>query len=180
MIWAGYDRGFLMPLRNSSLWIRSSAGRAFGPEADSFASLYFGAFGNNWIDKARPVAASEPTDFSRYRGYFSFPGVPINAIGARDFLKATVEWVLPPVRLRSAGWTGVYFNWVRLALFSGVLQTNLSDSTARAAYSDAGAQLDLRLVWFTYMKSTLSVGAAGARSPNGHLRTETFVSLKLY
>jgi hypothetical protein len=106
--------------------------------------------------------------------------VPINAIGARDFLKSTVEWVLPPVRFRSAGWTGVYFNWVRLALFSGVLQTNLSDSTARAAYSDAGAQLDLRLVWFTYMKSTLSVGAAGARSPNGYLSTEKFISLKLY
>jgi hypothetical protein len=180
MIWAGYDRGFLMPMRNSSFWVRTAAGRAFGNENDTFASFYFGAFGNNWIDKARQVPASEPTDFSRYRGYFSFPGTPINAIASRDFAKTTIEWDLPPVRFRSAGWTGVYFNWVRLALFSGVLGANLSDSARRGTYGDAGAQLDLRLVWFTYMKSTLSVGVAAARDPNGHAGSEKFISLKLY
>ena len=180
MIWGGYDRGFLMPMRNSSVWVRTAAGRAFGNENDTFASFYFGAFGNNWIDKARQVAASVPSDFSRYRGYFSFPGTPINAIGGRDFAKTTVEWDLPPVRFRSAGWTGVYFNWVRLALFSGVLGTDLSDSARRGVYGDAGAQLDVRLVWFTYMKSTFSVGVAAAHDPNGRTGSEKFVSLKLY
>ena len=178
-IWAGYDRGFLMPWRNSSLWIRSSAGRAFGPGGDSFASFYFGGFGNNWIDKERQVAAAIRPDFSRYRGYFSFPGAPIDAIGGRDYAKSMVEWDLPPVRFRSAGWTAVYFNWVRLVLFSGVLGTNLGNSASRAGYTDAGAQLDFRLVWFTYMKSTFSVGFAAAHDPNGHTGTEKMISLKL-
>jgi hypothetical protein len=179
MLWGGYDRGFLMPLRNSSLWIRTSAGRAFGPSGDTFASFYFGGFGNNWIDKDRQLAASAPTDFSRYRGYFSFPGTQLNAIGGRDYVKSTVEWDLPPLRFRSAGWTSVYFNWVRLALFGGALGTDLGNGALRTSYTDAGAQVDLRLVWFTYMKSTFSVGFGVARDQNGHTGTEKMISLKL-
>jgi hypothetical protein len=178
-LWAGYDRGFLMPLRNSSLWIRSSGGQAFGSKTDTFASFYFGGFGNNWIDKERQVAAATPTDFNRYRGYFSFPGTQINEIGGRNFAKTMVEWNLPPVRFRSAGWTAVYLNWARLSLFSGVLGTNLGDSALRAGYVDAGAQVDVRLVWFTYMKSTFSVGFATAHDPNGRTSTERMFSLKL-
>ncbi|HCC56860.1 MAG TPA: hypothetical protein DEQ47_06270 [Solibacterales bacterium] len=127
-IWASYDRGFLTPLRNSSLWIRSSAGRAFGNSADPFSNFYFGGFGNNWVDKG---------DFSRYREYYSFPGTRINAIGGRDFAKTMLEWNLPPVRFRAAGGTALYFNWARLSLFSGALAAN------REGYADAGAQLDL-------------------------------------
>ena len=52
-----------------------TAGRAFGNESDPFANFYFGAFGNNWIDKG---------EISRYREYYSFPGVQINQIGANS------------------------------------------------------------------------------------------------
>lgn len=170
MVWADYDRGFLTPFRNSSVWVRSSAGKAFGNSGDPFASFYFGGFGNNWVDKA---------NFSRYREFYSFPGTELNALGGRDFAKSMIEWDLPPVRFRSAGTTALYFNWARLALFSGVLGTNLTDSASRAVYTDAGAQLDFRLVWATYMKSTFSVGFAEVRGNNGHISTEKMISLKL-
>jgi len=97
----------------------------------------------------------------------------------RDFAKSIIEWDLPPVRFRSAGTTALYFNWARLALFSGVLGTNLTGAGSRAVYTDAGAQLDFRLVWATYMKSTFSVGFAEVRGNNGHISTEKMISLKL-
>ncbi|HBY63031.1 MAG TPA: hypothetical protein DEH78_24685 [Solibacterales bacterium] len=169
-IWGGYDKGFLTPLRNSSIWIRSSGGRAFGDRQDAFANFYFGGFGNNWIDKG---------NFSRYREFYAFPGAELNALSARDFAKSMVEWNLPPVRFRSAGFTSVYLNWARLSLFSGVLGANLSDGTARTAYTNAGVQVDIRLVWFTYMKSTLSVGGAAVRDRHGRMSSERMISLKL-
>lgn len=169
-LWATYDRGFLTPFRNSSLWVRSSAGRAFGNSSDPFANYYFGGFGNNWVDKG---------DFSRYRAWYSFPGVRLNAIGAHDFVKTMVEWNLPPVRFRAAGGTRLYFNWARLSLFSGVLGANPGSAAQRAGYLDAGAQLNLRLVWFTYLNSTFSVGVAAARDPNGRISSEKMISLKI-
>ena len=81
--WGGYDRGFLLPLRNSSLWVRSSAGAAFGAANDPFRSFFFGGFGNNWIDRQQDEAGRHVSaaDTSRYREYFSFPGVHLNQIG---------------------------------------------------------------------------------------------------
>ena len=169
-LWATHSYGFLTPIRNSSIWIRSAAGRSFGDRRDVFASFYFGGFGNNWVDKG---------EFSRYREYYSFPGTQLNAIGARDFARSMVEWTLPPIRFRNAGNTRIYFNWVRVSLFSGVLGANLTDSATRAAHTNAGAQADLRLVWFTYLKSTFSVGVAAARDPHGRIGSEKMISLKL-
>jgi hypothetical protein len=167
-LWAKYDRGFLMPLRNSSLWIRSSAGKAFGDSNDSFANFYFGAFGNNWVDKR---------DFSRYREYYSFPGAHLNEIGANNFVKSMAEWDLPPIRFRSLGNTAFYCNWARVALFSGALAANLDHARA---YVDAGAQIDFRLVFFTYANSTLSAGFGAARDRAGHTGTEAMFSLKIF
>lgn len=167
-VWAEYDRGFLTPWRNSSVWVRSSAGKAFGDSNDPFANFYFGAFGNNWVDKG---------DVSRYREYYSFPGAHLDQIGANNFVRSMVEWDLPPVRFRDLGTTAFYCNWARLAMFSGALATNLDHARA---YVDAGAQIDLRLVLFTYTKSTLSAGFGAARDRAGHTGTEAMVSLKLY
>jgi hypothetical protein len=169
-VWAGYDRGFLLPLRNSSVWIRSSAGGAFGNASDPFANFYFGGFGNNWVDKG---------DFSRYREYYSFPGVHLDQIGGTSFAKSLAEWDLPPVRFRSAGTTAFYANWARLAVFTGALAANPGDGRLRG-YVDAGAQIDVRLVLFTYTKSTFSAGFAAARDRAGHTGTELMFSLKLY
>jgi hypothetical protein len=169
-VWGEYTRGFLLPLRNSSLWIRSSSGRAFGNTNDPFANFYFGAFGNNWVDKG---------DFSRYREYDSFPGVHIDQIGARSFAKSLAEWDLPPVRFRDLGSTKLYTNWARLALFTGALGTNPSADRLRG-YVDAGAQIDFRLVLFSQIKSTFSSGFAVAHDHAGHVGSEIMFSLKLY
>ena len=169
-VWGEYVRGFLLPLRNSSLWIRSSGGRAFGDASDPFANFYFGAFGNNWIDKG---------DFSRYREYDSFPGVHIDQIGAQSFAKSLAEWDLPPMRFRDLGSTKLYCNWARLALFTGALGTNPSGDQLRG-YLDTGGQIDFRLVLFSQVKSTFSTGFAAAHDRAGHTGAELMFSLKLY
>jgi hypothetical protein len=169
-VWGEYARGFLLPLRNSSLWIRSSAGGAAGNASDPFANFYFGAFGNNWVDKG---------NFSRYREYYSFPGVHIDQLGSNNFAKALAEWDVPPLRFRDVGTTKLYSNWARLALFAGGLGTNPASSD-RSGYSDAGAQIDLRLVLFSQVKSTFSAGVAAAHDRTDHTGTEFMFSLKIY
>jgi WD40-like Beta Propeller Repeat len=169
-VWGEYSRGFLLPLRNSSVWIRSAAGKSFGDKSDPFANFYFGAFGNNWIDKG---------DFSRYRYYYSFPGTQIDEIGGQSFAKSLAEWDVTPLHFKDLGTTKLYSNWARLALFTGVLGTNpLSDD--RTGHVDAGAQVDFRLVWFSQVKSTFSAGFAGAHDDSGHTGTEYMFSLKIY
>jgi hypothetical protein len=169
-VYGEYTRGFLLPLRNSSFWIRSSAGKAWGNASDPFANFYFGAFGNNWIDKG---------NFSRYREYYSFPGVQIDEIGANNFAKSLAEWDLTPLHFRDLGSTKLYCNWARLALFTGALGANPA-SDQRSGYFDGGAQIDFRLVWFSQIKSTFSTGFAASHDDTGLNEHEFMVSLKIY
>lgn len=170
-IYGTYDRGFLLPIsHNSSLWFRSALGKAFGNSSDPFANFYFGAFGNNWVDHQ---------EISRYREYYSFPGVKLNQIGATSFGKLLTEWNLPPVHFRRAGISALYVNWARLTLFSSGLVTNLASARNRGAFGDVGAQLDFRTVLFTYFNSTFSAGYAEARDNLGHQTGEYMVSLKI-
>ena len=170
LVWGGYDRGFLLPLKNSSLWIRSSAGKAWGDNNDPLANFYFGAFGNNWIDKG---------EISRYREYYSFPGAQIDEIGAGSFVKSLVEWDLTPIHFRDLGSTKLYFNWARLALFTGGLVAN-PGTDQQSGYADVGGQIDLRMVFFSQVKSTFSSGFAAAHDRAGHTGTELMFSLKIY
>jgi len=168
-VWGNYDRGFLLP-RNSALWIRTSAGKSLGDFNSPFSSFYFGAFGNNYIDHQ---------EVDRYRDYYSFPGVGIDAIAARSFGKLLVEYNLPPKRFRDFGTTWCYINWARLTLFSSGLFTNFTSAPVRDYYGNLGTQLDLRLVLFTYLNTTLSGGYAAATDKNGHISTEYMVSLRV-
>ncbi len=168
-VWGDYSHGFLLP-RNSAFWIRTAAGKSFGDPNIPFANFYFGAYGNNYIDHG---------EISRYRDYYAFPGVGIDAISASAFGRTMGEWNLPPVRFRHLGTTWLYANWARLTLFSSGLFTNFGNSATREAYADVGTQLDLRLVVFTYLNSTLSAGYAGAFDQQGHATTEYMVSLKI-
>ena len=138
--------------------------------SDPFANFYFGAFGNNWVDKG---------NISRYREYYSFPGATIDQIGANSFAKGQVEWDLTPLHFRDLGSTKLYSNWARLALFAGGLAANPASSD-HSGYADAGAQLDLRLVLFSQVKSTFSAGFAAAHDRSDHTRTETMFSLRIY
>ncbi|HTR38819.1 MAG TPA: hypothetical protein VMH80_23095 [Bryobacteraceae bacterium] len=164
-----YDHGFLLP-RNSSFWIRTSAGKSFGDFNSPFSSFYFGDFGNNYVDHQ---------EIDRYREYYSFPGVDIDAIGARSFGKVLGEYNLPPKRFRELGATWAYVNWARLTFFSSGLFTNLSNAETRGYFANLGTQLDLRLVLFTYLNTTLSGGYAAAADRNGHISTQYMVSLRI-
>ncbi len=168
-IWANYDRGFLLP-RNSSFWIRTSAGKSFGDFTSPFSSFYFGDYGNNYVDHG---------EISRYRDYYSFPGVDIDAIGARSFGKILGEYNLPPKRFRELGTTWMYMNWARLSLFSSGLFTNFTSEASRGYFANLGTQLDLRIVMFTYLNTTLSGGYAAAADHNGHISTQYMVSLRI-
>ena len=164
-----YDRGFLLPLEHSSLWLRSAAGKSFGDRANPFANFFFGAFGNNWIDYQ---------DVHRYREYYSFPGVDLNAIAGNSFGKLTAEWALPPIRFRRAGVPSLYANWARFALFTTSLTTDIADRELRRTAWDAGGQLDVSLVLFSNLESTFSLGYARAMQ-KGRDSNEVMVSLKL-
>ena len=169
-LWATYSRGTLLPLVHSSLWFRAAAGKSFGDNTNPFANFYFGAYGNNYVDHG---------ETSRYREYYSFPGVRIDQIGATSFGKLTGEWNLPPVRFRRLGTTWMYLNWVRLSLFSSSLLTNFGNPPGRGYYSDLGTQLDFRIVLFTYLNTTLSGGYAEATDYHGRLSGEYMISLKI-
>jgi len=156
--------------RNSALWVRTSAGKSLGDFTSPFSSFYFGAFGNNYVDHQ---------EISRYREYYSFPGVGINEIAARSFGKVLVEYNLPPKRFREFGATWCYVNWARLTLFSSGLFTNFTSAPSRNYYSNLGSQLDFRVVLFTYLNTTVSGGYAAAADKNGHTSTEYMFSLRI-
>jgi hypothetical protein len=169
-IWGNYDHGFQTPIDHSPVWLRFSAGKSWGTQSDPFSNFYFGAFGNNYIDHL---------SVDRYRNYYSFPGVGIDAISGNSFAKALAEWNLPPVKFRHVGTTWLYANWARLSLFSSGLFTDFGTPALRQQYANLGTQLDIRIVLFTYMNTTLSGGYAAAATDNGHISTEYMVSFKI-
>jgi hypothetical protein len=169
-IYGNLDYGFLTALDHSPVWLRFSTGRSFGDRTEPFGNFYFGGFGNNWVDHQ---------EINRYREYSSFPGFDLNQIGVHDYTKALVEWSLPPLRFARLGSTYASCNWARLSLFSSGLAGNLGLRSDRQLRADAGAQLDLRFVLFSYLNSTLSFGFARATGPQAKSPGEFMISLKL-
>jgi hypothetical protein len=170
-LYGTFDYGFLLPIDHSSLWFRTSAGYSPGNRDQSFANFYFGGFGNNWIDHAASV--------NRYREYYSFPGVELDAIAGTNFGKALVEWTLPPVRFKKIGVAALYANWLRLALFSSGIVTNMESDAYRSRIANVGAQLNLKIVIFSSLESTFSVGYARAMQRGLSPSEETMISLKI-
>ena len=166
-----YDVGFPLPLRHSSLWVRTAAGQSFGERGDPFAQFFFGGFGNNWVDHR---------DEKRYREWHSFPGLEIDEVGGRNFAKATLEWNLPPKRFRSVGSPSFYLNWVRPALFVSGLGVDVDQSEElRRELVSAGAQIDFKLVLFSNLSSMLSVGWGVALEDGRDSSDEIMISLKI-
>jgi hypothetical protein len=147
------DYGIPMPSPNTSVWLRSALGANVGEIDDPFANFYFGGFGNNWVDHG---------DAKRYRAFFSFPGVEINEIPGRSFVKSMLEWNLPPVRFRRAGSPGFFLTWMRSSLFLGGIHTNVDQRDIAREIGTAGAQIDLRFEVLSKFKMTLSLGYAAA------------------
>jgi hypothetical protein len=169
-LYGTFDYGVMLPIDHSSLWLRTSAGKAFGQEDNAFGRFFFGGFGNNWVDHG---------EIRRYRSFYSFPGTDLNAIGGSDYAKATLEWTLPPLRFRRVGVPGFYTNWARLALFTSGIVTDLERPERRQEVASVGAQVDFSLVLFSTLDSTLSLGYAVARPDGGKSSDEVMISLKL-
>lgn len=157
-------------LRNSSVWINTSLGRVFSDTKSPFGKFYFGGFGNNYIDRL---------SVQRYREIESFPGKEINELAGKDFTKFGLEWNLPPIMFREFGFLSAYVRYARLSLFQDNLITDVSDKNYRTFFHNAGAQLDFELVFFTLLKSTLSVGYAKAFNKYLTPTDEFMISLKL-
>jgi hypothetical protein len=174
-----FDHGFLLPIDHSSIWFRSSFGYSFGELNDPFTNFFFGGFGNNWIDHLTE---------KRYRKFYSFPGMEINEFGGKYYAKVLFEWDIPPLRFRHLGFPSLYCNWVRPALFTSIIALNFNEREARESspqygvkrlVSNLGAQLDFRLVLFSHLSSTFSLGYAAAFEQDQKLSTEFMISLKI-
>jgi len=162
--------GFLLPINHSSIWFRGSAGYSFGNRNEPFANFYFGGFGNNWVDIG---------EIRRYREAGSLPGLEINQVGGTNYAKGMIEWELPPIRFRSFGFQSFYCNWSRIAFFSAALATNMDNAAARRSAATAGGQIDFRLVIFSSLESTFSLGYGVAAEENQRLSDDFMISLKI-
>jgi len=164
------DLGFPLPLNHSSIWLRTSAGYSFGERLNPYANFFFGGFGNNWIDYLHE---------KRYREYYSFPGVDLNAIGGTNYAKMMIEWCLPPIRFRRLGISSLYSPWLRFALFSSGIVTNIESRFIRRSVQNLGGQIDFRIIFLSNLKATLSFGYAVAFEELRKPSDEIMISLKI-
>lgn len=167
------DYGIQLPGKHLSLWLRTAAGSSFSDLFNPFTRFGFAAFGNNYIDYQAT---------RRYRSPFSFPGLGYDvdrAIIAQRFAKGGAELVIPPLRFRKLGGFNFFVNWIQPTVFSSFLYTTGID-LPKNEFVNLGAQLDIRMVTFSLLSSTLSVGYAKAWDVNSTDRyDEWMVSLKL-
>lgn len=173
------DLGIPLPIGHSSIWLKGSAGTSFGERDNPFANFFFGGFGNNWVDYKTE---------KRYREYYSFPGVDLNAFGGKNYGKVMLEWNLPPIRFRRFGFSSLYCRWARVSLFSSAIQTNLDGVDAvgeppqfgtRRTLFNFGGQIDFRIIMFSWFKSALSLGYAVAVEEDQPTSKEFMISLKI-
>jgi hypothetical protein len=165
-----FDLGHVLPIGHSSVWSRTAAGFSPSSRELPFANFFFGGFGNNYVDHL---------DEKRYREWYSFPGLELNEVAGRNFVKSTVEWNGPPWRFRRAGTPGFYAAWARPALFATALATDMDTAATRRATTDVGGQVDVRFGALSALELTLSVGGAVAFENGRPPRAETMVSLKI-
>jgi hypothetical protein len=165
-----YDVGAALPLDHSSVWLRTAAGFSPQDRNEPFANFFFGAFGNNYVDHLTE---------KRYRQVSSFPGADLNSIAGRNFVRATIEWNLPPIRFSRVGTPGAYLSWIRPAVFVSGLATNLDAREVRRRAASAGGQIDLRFTILSLIDLTLSAGAGVAGEPGRPLSREAMVSLRV-
>ena len=168
-----FDYGIQLPINHASIWIRNAAGHSFSEDLNPFTRYGFAAFGNNYVDYR---------SFRRYRTPFSFPGISFNEdlqIIARSFVKSTVEAVLPPLRFRKVGSFNFFANWMQPTIFASYLNTQ-DPLSGNGSFVNAGIQLDTRVVMFSLLPSTISVGYARAWDlDRDNTYGEWMISLKL-
>ncbi len=170
LFYGNLDYGVLLPWDHSSIWLRTSGGVSFGDRKESNSYFFFGGFGNNWVDHK---------GVNRYREFYAFPGVELNEIGGTNYLKGMIEWTLPPLRFSSLGWPSLYGNWASLAFFGSAIATNVDADYDGVQVANAGAQLNLKIVFFSSLQTTFSAGYAFAFEEGRDPREELMLSLKI-
>jgi hypothetical protein len=173
LLHANFDFGWALPIGNSSIWTRNSAGAADGQRTDPLANFYFGGFGNNYVD------GGETRPEKRYREYYAFPGFGINEISGRSYVRNMIEWNLPPYVFESAGTQAFHMTWLRPAVFASVLWTEPGRTSERVRYTNLGAQIDLKLSTLHWYDLTLSLGYAVGYREGRRAGDEWMISLKL-
>lgn len=166
------EKGFLLPVgRHNSFWLKGSAGQSFGDSGSAFGNTYFGGFRNNYLDNG---------EVNRYRTINAMPGARIDQIGAHNYFKATGEINFCPIRFNNFGALQCYPNYIQFCMFGHDLMTDWwgREKINKANYVSAGAQMNIQMVFFTHMKTTLSFGYARIWG-NGLNQGEFMVSLKL-
>ncbi len=89
------------------------------------------------------------------------------------------ELNLRPIRLRNVGGTWMYPTYIKSSVFATHLMTNFDKAADLAHIFNVGAQMDIQLVMFSYLKTTWSVGYA-KKIENGLPATNQWMlSLKL-
>jgi len=168
---AGYGHwGIPTGIEHSSIWLRGYGGYSWGDPNDTFANFYFGGFGNNYVDHR---------SIERFREHYSFPGIEISSLAGNNFGKAMLEWTLPPARFERLGFPWVYVTWMRMAIFSTGVITNVNSDARQRELVDLGGQMDFRLVWMSGLSMTLSLGYAGAWEEGSRPQSEFMISLKI-
>ena len=165
----GFDFGFALPWKHSSIWLYNSAGTASGDRLNPLSKYYFGGFGNNYVDDG---------EIKRYREPYSMPGFEIDALSARDFAKSVLEWNLPPKHFRNVGTPSFFLGSIRPALFAAVLYADQANGVDRTL-SSIGAQVDFRFTLAHRLPMTLSVGYAAGYENSHKVDDEWMVSLKI-
>ncbi|MBX2954622.1 MAG: hypothetical protein KF846_00605 [Cyclobacteriaceae bacterium] len=169
-----FDVGVQLPVKHLSLWFRTAFGNSFSETLNPFTRFGFAAFGNNYIDYQGA---------RRYRNTFSFPGLSFDAdqfIIAKSFGKGMIEFVLPPIRFRELGGLNLYSNWMQFMLFSSSLIT-YDKTFSNNHFVNVGSQVDFKIVIFSLLESTFSIGYANAFDLNNNNKrfSEWMFSLKL-
>ncbi|MDD3032962.1 MAG: hypothetical protein PHT25_00065 [Bacteroidales bacterium] len=165
------DAGFLIPfIRNSSFWIRNSIGLSFGKRSSGLSHFYFGGFRNNYVDW-------QPSE--QYRNVLAFPGAEIDEVPAYNYVKTMGELNLRPIRLNNVGTTWLYPTFIKTALFTTHLMTDFDKSDKIRHLFNLGAQLDIQVVAFSYLKTTWSVGYARRFEKGFGGKDQIMLSLKL-
>ncbi len=167
------DLGTLLPFgHNNSFWLKGAVGQAFGDSKSALGNSYFGGFRNNYVDNGV---------VNRFNTVYAIPGAHIDQICAHNYAKVTGELDFCPIRFNNFGALQCYPNYIQFCLFGHDLMTDWwgPERTAnKANYISAGAQMNIQMVFFTHMKTTLSLGYARAWG-NGLNQGEFMVSLKL-
>jgi len=168
--------GFLLPVSHISLWLRGYAGVSAGEAENPFANYFFGGFRNNYVDNQ---------EAKQYQRAIAFPGLEIDEVGGNNFGKVQAELILPPLRMKHVGGSFLFLKWMRLSAFSTAIVTNMhkdvlvDDAFLQERSVNGGAQLDMQIMLFSYLRSMISVGAAVARKRDGSRHEEFMVSLKI-